>query len=172
MTDERQGETLWRALARLPRAAGIVFRHHATPPAARRALYERVRRIARARGLVLLLAGTAAEAARWHADGAHGRGRNGGARGGRRLLRAMPVHDRAEACAARRTGADLVFISPVHTTRSHPGARALGPLRFAILARATGLPAIALGGMDAKRGSRLRHAHGWAGIDAWTRGTG
>src|SRR3546814_3022387 len=32
MTDERQGETLWRALYRLPRGAGVVFRHHSLPP--------------------------------------------------------------------------------------------------------------------------------------------
>jgi thiamine-phosphate pyrophosphorylase len=38
MTDERLGDALWTALRRLPRGAGIVFRHYATPPAERRAL--------------------------------------------------------------------------------------------------------------------------------------
>lgn len=164
MTDERQGAALWTALARLPRGAGIVFRHHATPPAPRRALYERVRRVARARGLVLVLAGTIAQAARWRADGAHGASR----RPTRALLRTMSVHDHLQASAARRAGAGLAFISPVCATRSHPGSRPLGALRFALLARAAGMPAIALGGMDAIRASRLPRAHGWAGIDAWT----
>ncbi|MEJ8630952.1 hypothetical protein P0F65_16040 [Sphingomonas sp. I4] len=31
MTDERLGDGLWRALARLPPGSGVVFRHHATP---------------------------------------------------------------------------------------------------------------------------------------------
>lgn len=170
MTDERQGAALWTALARLPRGAGIVFRHHATPPEARRALYERVRRLARARGLVLVLAGTAARAARWRADGAHGPARGGARRTARGLLRTMPVHDAAQARAARRAGADLAFISPVRATRSHPGARPLGALRFALLAGAAGVPAIALGGMDAMRAESLPRCYGWAGIDAWGSG--
>jgi thiamine-phosphate pyrophosphorylase len=57
MTDERQGDALWSALARLPKGAGVIFRHHATAPPERRALYEQVRRLARRRGLILILAG-------------------------------------------------------------------------------------------------------------------
>ena len=68
-----------------------------------------------------------------------------------------------------RAGARLVFVSPVFATRSHPGARALGPLRAAAIAR--GLPVLwmALGGMDAGRFRRLSGLgfHGWAAIDAW-----
>ena len=37
MTDERQGDALWSALERLPRGAGVVFRHYSLPAAARRA---------------------------------------------------------------------------------------------------------------------------------------
>ena len=42
MTDERQGDGLLAALARLPAGAGIVFRHYSLPEAARRALFDRV----------------------------------------------------------------------------------------------------------------------------------
>lgn len=164
MTDERQGEGLWSAVERLPKGAGIVFRHYSLPPAERRALFERVRQIARGRGLILLLAGTAKLADAWGADGSHGRGpaRDGG-------LRSAPAHDLAEIKAAERNGADFLFLSPVFATRSHPDARPLGPLGFGRLARRTHLPVIALGGMNARRGRRLeRHgAYGWAGIDAW-----
>jgi hypothetical protein len=57
MTDERMGDALWRALERLPRGAGVVFRHYRLPPVERRALFERVRAVARRRGLRLLLGG-------------------------------------------------------------------------------------------------------------------
>src|SRR5687767_13093687 len=73
-TDERQGEHLWAALERLPRGAGVVFRHYSLPPAERRALFDRVRRIARRRRLILLAGGKGLRG-----DGVHG-GRGGGLR--------------------------------------------------------------------------------------------
>ncbi|MET0270692.1 MAG: thiamine phosphate synthase, partial [Sphingomonas sp.] len=160
MTDERSGEALWDALARLPRGAGIVFRHHATPRAARRALFERVRAIARARRLVLVLAGPPRLARAWRADGAHGRHPHRTPR----LLRTAPVHDRREMARARH--ADLLFVSPVFPTRSHPSGRTLGVLGFRKLAAASTRPVVAMGGMNGMRW-RVLGSHGWAAIDAW-----
>jgi thiamine-phosphate pyrophosphorylase len=75
----------------------------------------------------------------------------------------------AAVMVAERAGADFVFLSPVFPTRSHPGAAALGPIRFGLLARGTHVPVIALGGMDPRRAQRLEkfNVYGWAGIDAW-----
>jgi thiamine-phosphate pyrophosphorylase len=159
MTDERQGDGLLGAVARLPAGAGIVFRHYGLPEVARRDLFDRVR--AAAPGLVLL-AGPAEQARAWGADGSHGRGPGHG-------LRSAPVHGQAEIRAAERNGAGLVLLSPVFATSSHPDAPALGLARFAWLARRTRLPVIALGGMTPARGRRLASfgAYGWAGIDAW-----
>jgi thiamine-phosphate pyrophosphorylase len=155
MTDERvSDDALLAAAARLPRGnGGIVFRHYATPPAERRALFERMARIARRRRLVLMLAGTARQAAAWKADGWHGRDRK-------------PATAR-EVKAAHRTGADLLFLSPLFPTRSHPDARALGPVRFAALACRTSVPVIALGGVHAEHRRHLQHlgAAGWGAID-------
>jgi thiamine-phosphate pyrophosphorylase len=163
MTDERMGDGLWNALARLPRGSGVIFRHYAA--ADRRALFERVRAIARRRGLLLVLAGTLREAAAWRADGAHGRSRH--ERSARPLLRTAPAHNARELGQAR---ADGVLVSPVFETRSHPRIRTLGPMRFATLARMSDAPMIALGGMSARRFRHLARlgAYGWAGIDAFT----
>lgn len=158
MTDERIGDLL-AAVRRLPRGAGVVFRHYATPAAERRRLWRRVLRIARARGLVLVRAG----ADRLPGEmGTHGR-RGAG-------VRTWPAHSRAEARAGRRAGADLLFVSPVFPTRSHPGAPALGPVRARAIGAGLGAPLIALGGMDAKRFRRLRGFGGWAAIDALATG--
>lgn len=159
MTDERLGDGLFDAVARLPEGAGIVFRHRGLKEVARRDLFERVRG---AHTGPLLLAGPAELAERWGADGSHGRGPDRG-------LRSAPVHDYAQIRAAEREGAALLFLSPVFATRSHPGARPLGLARFAWLARRTPLPVVALGGMDPRRGKRLASfgAYGWAGIDAF-----
>jgi thiamine-phosphate pyrophosphorylase len=160
MTDERQGDRLADAVERLPEDGGIVFRHYSLPEVARRNLFDAVRA---AHPGLLLLAGPAALAESWGADGSHGRGPGRG-------LRSAPVHDYAGLRAAERDGAALVFLSPVYATRSHPEAKALGLARFAWLARRTPLPAIALGGMNRRRGRRLASfgAYGWAGIDAWS----
>jgi len=161
MTDERQGEGLWAALDRLPVGSGVVFRHYCLTPQERRHLFERVRQVARRRRLLLLLAGPPRLARAWRADGVHGR------RAGAARLRTAPAHNLHEIRAAERSGAHLLFVSPAFPTRSHPGARALGPVRFRLLARAARLPVAALGGMTAVRARRLGVAR-WAAIDAWT----
>jgi thiamine-phosphate pyrophosphorylase len=52
------------------------------------------------------------------------------------------------AARARRLRPDLVFLSPAFPTASHPGAPALGPLRWALAARRLGRGAVAaLGGI-------------------------
>jgi len=159
MTDERMGEGLWAALHRLPRGAGIVFRHYATPPAERRALYRRVARIARQRGLLLVRAGPERLG---EEDGVHGR-RGAG-------LVTWPAHSRREAVRAVRAGAAVLFVSPVYATRSHPGAPALGEAAAARIVAGLPVAAIALGGVTPARGARLirRGFHGWAAIDAWS----
>ncbi len=163
MTDERQGEGLWAALARLPRGAGVIFRHYRLAPAERRALFDRVRAKARKYGLVLLLADGSATARRWKADGAHHR------EAGPPRFGTAPAHDLKEIRAAERSGAALILLSPLHPTRSHPGAKALGSMTFRALSGGTARPVAALGGMGPARGARARKigAYGWAAIDGW-----
>ena len=163
MTDERQGEALWTALERLPAGAGVVFRHYGLPDAERRSLFARLRELCRRKRLMLLAAGGPRSARAWRAIGWHGRGPRY-----RNLLRTAPAHNVREIRAAERGGAALVFLSPVFPTRSHPGARALGPVRFGLLACASRVPIVALGGMNERRARHLPGAYGWAGIDAWS----
>lgn len=165
MTDERMDDALLPSLPHMPKGkAGIVFRHYRTPAAARRALYEKVRLIARRHRLMILLAGTPACARAWRADGWHGSGRDTGP------IHSMAVHNKHELTAAIRARADLIFVSPIFPTRSHPGTATLGPLSFGLLARDAPMPVIALGGMTAARWRRLKSmgAYGYAAIDAWT----
>jgi thiamine-phosphate pyrophosphorylase len=168
MTDERMGESLWRALQRLPRGSGIVFRHYGLAAAERRRLYEAVRLVARRRRLVLMLGGTPREAIGWRADGAHGRSRH--RRAARPLLRSAPCHDRPALVAARRDGIMLRFVSPLHATRSHVGMPPLGSIRAGLIIAGERHGLIALGGMTARRyaSARALGFEGWAAIDAWS----
>lgn len=165
MTDERMGGALWRALERLPRGSGVIVRHDKLGQAERARLAARVARICRRRELVLGVAGDGALARRLGAALVHRPIRHPGL-----MPASWPVHDEAEALAARRKGAALAFVSPVHATRSHPAAKALGVTKAKRLARLSGVPAIALGGMNRKRFEALRGTvHGYAGIDCWLR---
>lgn len=160
MTDERLGDQLLACVAALPPGAGIIFRHYATPAAARRALFDRVRRLARRRRQVLLFAGSPQQARAWGADGSHGR--HFGAV-------TAPVHGIAEMRRAEQCGARLLFLSPVFPTRSHPNARVLGRVKFGALCQAARRPVIALGGMTRARARQLAPLgiYGWAAIDGW-----
>lgn len=117
--------------------------------------------MARARGHVLIVAGSPDLARAWLADGAYG-GRLPKATKG--VLRLATVHSLREIGAANRMDADAAMLSPVFPTRSHPGAKALGPLRFRLLARWAAIPVIALGGMDLRAARRIGWQR-WAAID-------
>jgi len=129
--------------ARLPKGlSGIVLRHDGAP--GRKALGRDLARICRERRLMLVVAGDARLAARLHA-GLHlrrGRRPRAGIRPGG--LVTSSAHSIGELARARRAGAALVFLSPVFPTLSHTGVPALGPVRWARMARHGKLPAGAM----------------------------
>lgn len=162
ISDGRNDAALEPALLRLPRGSGLIFRHYHLPPAERHQRFRKLRRIARARGHWIALSGSAEQARRWGADAAYGANLTRGPG----LLRLVTVHSLRELRRAAR--ADAVLLSPVFPTRSHPGGKALGPLRWRMMAAHAQVPVIALGGMNARR-ARLRGIERWAAIDAFLR---
>jgi thiamine-phosphate pyrophosphorylase len=163
LSDARNDASLEDALRRLPRGSGFIYRHYHLPDAERIARWFELRRIARARGHVTVLADSALTAREWGADGIYGPPRalypttNN-------LLTLATAHDLAEIGLANHLRADAVLLSPAFPTRSHPGASALGPLRFRLLARHAQMPVIALGGMTGRTARRLAWSR-WAAID-------
>lgn len=163
LSDERNDAGLARALARLPRGSGFIYRHYHLPDPARYHRFCALRRIARARGHVVILADSALTAREWGADGIYGSPR---ALYPRRagLFHLATAHGAGELALAARLGADAALLSPVFPTATHPGGATLGPARFGLLARAAPLPVIALGGMTASRARTLDWPR-WAAID-------
>ena len=153
-TDARRLPDPRAAVARLPRGlGGVVLRHDGE--AGRRALGQDLARICRARRLALVVAGDARLAAALGA-GVHLRGgRWPGSLRPRRGLVTSSAHNPAELRRARRASADMVFLSPVFATASHPGAHGLGLLRWSRMACVAGLPMAALGGIDGASIRRL-----------------
>ena len=157
LSDARNDAVLERVLKRLPRGSGFVFRHYHLPEPERRTRFGTLAQIARARGIAVILSGTAAEARRWGADGSYGSHRHA------TLATAHSLRELREAA-----GASAILLSPVFPTRSHPDGKLLGPLRFRLLARRAPAPVIALGGMNRTTNRRLKWPR-WAAIDAFLR---
>jgi len=163
ISDARNDAELVRALARLPRGSGFIYRHYHLPDPDRYHRFRALRRIAKAHGHVVILADSALTARDWGADGIYGAPRSLTPRRAG-LLHLATAHDLAEIGLAARLGADAVLLSPVFPTRTHPGAPVLGAVRFRLLARQSRLPVIALGGMSPARAQSLKWPR-WAAID-------
>lgn len=163
ISDARNDAVLEKALARLPRGSGFIYRHYHLPDAERYARFRTLRRIAKARGHVVILADSALTAREWGADGVYGSPRSLYPRR-RGLLHLATAHNVPELGLAARLGADAALLSPVFPTATHPGGKVLGPVRFQLLARQSRQPVIALGGMTVHRARALVWPR-WAAID-------
>lgn len=163
ISDARNDAMLDDALMRLPRGSGFVYRHYHLDGPERWARFQHLRHLAKSRGHKVVLADSALTAREWGANGIYGPPR---ALYPRRhdMLQIATAHDLRDIALANRLGADAVMLSPVFATRSHPGARTLGPMRFRLMAALAQVPVIALGGMDAHGAQRLNWPR-WAAID-------
>lgn len=153
------------AARRLPAGSAIVFRPFGAANA--EDVARRLKSIARARGLKLLIGQDAALARRVGADGVHLPERL--AHLAPPLKRARPgwlVTAAAHSLrAARAPGPDAVVVSAVFPSRSPSAGAPLGPVRLAALVRAAGRPVYALGGVNNETARRLKDA-GLVGLAA------
>ena len=163
LSDERNDAVLEHALKRLPRGSGFIYRHYHLPDPERYHRFHALRRVAKARGHLVILADSALTATDWGADGVYGAPL---ALWPRReeLLQLATAHNAREIALANLKGADAVLLSPAFVTNSHPGAPSLGPARFRHLASLSKAPIIALGGMNSRTARRLDWPR-WAAID-------
>ncbi len=144
------------AIRALPKGTGVIFRDYDVAERAQKARL--CARLCRQRGLVFLVAGDHYLADAIGADGLHLPDRppyRRLVRPQRPFLITASAHDAYGLRRAETLGADLVFLSPVFPTRSHPGARALGIHRFSRLASLSNIPVFALGGIDRETTRRL-----------------
>jgi thiamine-phosphate pyrophosphorylase len=169
ISDERNDAALERALRKLPRGSGFVYRHYHLSPKERAARFATLARIAKSRGHAVVVAGDGygPPSSRRKPGSLASRSylsvSGPGSSPGRRVFLAT-AHNLREIAQANRRGANAVLLSPVFPTRSHPGAKPLAPARFRLLARYSNAPVIALGGMTKHRAKALQWQL-WAAID-------
>ncbi|HEY4264066.1 MAG TPA: thiamine phosphate synthase [Micropepsaceae bacterium] len=158
MTDQTRLADPLAAARALPKGAAIILRH--TEAAPRAALARALHKIARQRGLRLLIAGDAGLAARLPCDGLHlPEARAGEAVHWKALhpdwLITASAHSRRGLGVAARARCDAVLLAPVFATQSHIGREPFGVSRFCTLAGSARLPVYALGGVNATNVQRL-----------------
>jgi thiamine-phosphate pyrophosphorylase len=168
--DERLPDPL-AAASKLPRGSMVIVR--ARQPSHRAKLAHSLRPVARARGLVLLVANDPSladciGAQGLHLSEAHARGACTWRARRPRWLITSTAHTLAACASAKRLGADAAFLSPVFATASHPGVRGVGAVRARMIGRQTAIPIYALGGVNGQTAMRLSCASfvGLAAIDS------
>jgi len=168
MTDQTRVPDPAAAARGLPPGSAVILRH--TDRRKRAALGRALADIARARGLLLLVAGDACLAADVGAHGLHLPEARAREASHWRTLRpswliTASAHSARGLASARSAGADAVLLAPVFATSSHPDREPLGVLRVRLMAARAGLPVYALGGINARTIMRLKGAN-LAGIAA------
>jgi len=167
VSDAGNDAVLECVLKRLPRGSGLIFRHYHLDHDARRARFDALKHICALRSHSIVLSGSPELAARWGADGAYGSPER--LAHGPAMIRLLTAHSLRELGRAKRARADAILLSPVFPTRSHPGARTLGSVRFRLLAARAKVPVVALGGMNAAR-ARVIRTKKWAAIQGLAKG--
>ena len=168
MTDQTRLRDPAAAARSLPEGSAIILRH--TGEKARAALAAALKPIALERGLLLLIAGDAALAARIGAAGLHlpeTRAREARHWRARRpsWLITVAAHSERALLVAAGSGADAALLAPAFPTLSHSSRAALGLARLRLMAARAALPVYALGGVNAQTIERLVGAR-LAGIAA------
>jgi len=162
LSDARNDTGLEDGLKALPRRSGFVFRHYHLAEADRFDRFQIVNDVARSCDHLVILSAPQALAKKWGADGVYGSADEFAASDG--LMCIATAHNGYEIEAANAAGADAIMLSPVFSTRSHPGAPVLGPFGFSVLAQQADRPVIALGGMTKDRATEFGIRR-WAAID-------
>jgi thiamine-phosphate pyrophosphorylase len=166
VTDPKRTPDPAAIAARLPKGWGVIYRHFGARD--RCTVGAKLARICRQRDLVLLVSADPALAASINADGVHWpEARLRGVRKrSPRFIETASAHSRAGIARARTLGLDATLVSTIFPSPSPSAGRAMGALRFRLLARAARFPVYALGGVNERTAARaMPHAAGWAAVD-------
>ena len=160
-------------LAGLPRGAGVVYRAFGKPDAVSEG--RRLAKLARQRGLTLLVGRDVHLARAIGADGVHfpekvqlGLQR----RPWRGAIFTMAAHGAMGISRCASVKPDLVFLSAAFASNSPSAKQAWGATRFSALSRQSQTPVVALGGVTVTTAKRLRQsgAYGLAAVEELAKG--
>jgi len=170
MTDENRTPDPLKAALALPAGTAIILRHRSAKPRAE--LAAALAKLARERGLVLLIADDAPLAARVQAEGVHLPEAHARQAAHWRALHpfwliTVAAHSARALSIGAAARADAAILAPVFPTVSHAERAFIGTVRFRLIASRSPIPVYALGGVNAETAGRLKDAPlaGIAAID-------
>ena len=173
LTDPQRTPDPMRTAARLPAGSGVIYRHFGADD--RTSIASALARLARQKGLSLLLAADPALALAVGADGVHWpEARLGEAHAwrGTFAIQTASAHSRRAIDRAWQAGMDAALVSTIFTSRSASAGRPIGPARLARLAAGTDLALYGLGGVNADNAGQIAGFAGLAAIDGIETGSG
>ncbi|MBX3427986.1 MAG: thiamine phosphate synthase [Hyphomonadaceae bacterium] len=152
------------AARRLPRGTAVVYRHFGADD--RADVARRLAALCRSRGLVLLIGADAELAKTCGADGMHWPERlMPRKRDAEFRIVTAAAHDAKAVAKAAAAGLDACVLSPIFPSASASAVDELGLFSASQIARASTIPVIALGGVNADSATRLI-GRGFAGVAA------
>ena len=152
-TDNLRNPDPYAILNQLPKNTGIVFRDYNIPK--RNHIAAKMAEFCRKKDLVLLIGGDSKLAVEVGATGVHIPEYNSQTLPYLKIQKpnwiiSTSVHGKRSYQKAKSLGINIIFLSPVFTTSSHPRGKPLGSLYISRLARDFGVFSIALGGVNLK----------------------
>jgi len=174
MTDTLRCPDIAEIIPHLPPNCAVIYRNGDHPQ--RWEMARKLQTACRHNHVPMIMAGTATEAATCNASGLHLRDqkhlRNRELRMYRRKFKRhgfviAAAHSPVSIRHCATLGINAILLSPVYTTRSHPGAASLGITKFRLWCRLSKVPVYALGGITQKTAGHLLSTNciGIAGID-------
>ena len=172
LTDESHLIDPTAFISRLPRKAGIIFRHYQLQN--RLHLAQKIKQICKDRDLAFIISKDVKLASVLNADGLHlpeylavtPNFRFRAWKNKPNKILTAAAHSRHTIMRIKNLGFDASLVSPVFETKSHQNARYLGSVGFQTMISSSSTPAFALGGLNNKTAKLLRNTNavGIAGI--------
>jgi len=156
-TDRKRCANLSLTIAKLPKNSAVIFREYDLKSDEREALAKEIIAICRAKNHKILIAKDLALARKLGADGTHFSDHDklplqifNRQNYPRKFIFSFACHNFLSVIKLQKLEADLIFVSPIFATKSHPNAAPIGLRQLSKIIRYSKIPIFALGGINKK----------------------
>ena len=173
-TDRKRCADLSLAIKKLPKNSAVIFREYDLDEAAREKLAQEIIAICRGRNHKILIGKNVALARKLRADGIHFSDNDilplavfNRQNWPREFIFSFACHNFLSVLKSQQLKVDLLFVSPIFATKSHPNIAPLGLMQLSKIIRASKVPVFALGGVNEKNIHTLERlgAQGFGAIE-------
>lgn len=156
-TDRKRCADLNLAIKKLPKNSAVIFREYDLDEVSREKLAREIIAICRERNHKILIGKNVELARKLRADGIHFSDNDilpmavfNRQNWPREFIFSFACHNFLSVLKSQHLKADLLFVSPIFTTKSHPNIAPLGLMQLSKIIRVSKIPVFALGGVNEK----------------------